>query len=314
MSLPKCFYITTKENKQRLDIFLKGVFPQLSRSLLQRLIYQGKVTLNKTMTEKPSHLLKTGDEVSIILPSLKEQILVPQSLSLEILFEDDYLLVLNKPAGMVVHPTHTGQIGTLVNALIGYTNDLSWVGGPLRPGIVHRLDKDTSGVMVVAKTDLVYLALSAQFRKREVKKKYLALVKGRPSREEGVIDVKIGRNPKDRRKMTLDGLVAREAITRYKVLKSWSNWSLFEVNPLTGRTHQIRIHLKTLNCFLLGDSLYGGKPGKDSPFPVSRTMLHAKFIGFFHPTRKEWMEFKAPLPKDMKDMINYLEKKYEIRR
>ncbi|RLE15486.1 RluA family pseudouridine synthase [Candidatus Aerophobetes bacterium] len=300
--------IIVEKGGQRLDVFLKEHFSHLSRSSLQKLIHEGKVTVNKKV-EKPSHLLKTGDKIDIIITPLKETVLVPEPLPLDILFEDDYLLVLNKPAGMTTHPVYPGQKGTLVNALLYHTKNLSQMGGLLRPGIVHRLDKDTSGAIVVAKCDFVHLALSLQFKKREVKKKYLALVKGKPSDAEGIINVKIGRSPKGRGRMVPDGKLAREAITYYKTLKSWGDWSLLEVHPLTGRTHQIRIHLKTLNCFLIGDRLYGGKPGRDSPVPVNRAMLHANLLGFFHPAKKEWMEFEAPMPQDMKNVINYLERK-----
>ena len=314
--LSESYHITVQKSGQRLDVFLKEAFPHLSRNLLQKLIYHGKVTLNKAVTRKPSRVVKGGDDVHISISSTtKVPTTLPlQRLPLNILFEDNYLLVLSKPAGMTTHPVRPEQTDTLVNALLYHTQNLSWVGGPLRPGIVHRLDKDTSGVMVVAKTDLIHLALSAQFRKREVQKKYVALVRGRPSDREGTIDVKIGRNPKKRKKMVQNGKFAREAITHYRVLKSWGGWSLLEVHPLTGRTHQIRVHLKALNCFLIGDRLYGGKPGKDSPFPVNRCMLHAAFLGFFHPVEREWMEFEAPLPQDMETIINYLEKTYAVKR
>lgn len=298
---------------ERLDIFLKESFPRFSRNFLQKLIYRGNVTVNKRK-EKSSYLLKEGDILEVVFPSEEEPSLAPESIPLDILFEDDALMVVNKPPGMVTHPVYPGQKGTLVNALMGHTSSLSGVGGPLRPGIVHRLDKDTSGLLVVAKKDEVHLALSVQFQKREVKKKYLALVRGSPGQNEGIIDFKIGRHGHLWKKMAREGKFAREAITSYTVVKSWGKWSLLELFPLTGRTHQIRVHLKALNCFLIGDSLYGGKPGKDFPLPISRAMLHAKFLGFFHPRRGQWLEFECSPPPDMQQAIEYMERNYEVRR
>jgi len=304
-------HIKVEEDGKRLDIFLKEIFSQFSRNFIQKLIHQGKVTVNKVV-EKPSHVLKKGDEIDIVIPVEERKAPLPQPLPLDILFEDNYLLVINKPAGMTTHPISPEQSGTLVNALLHHTKKLSQIGGSLRPGIVHRLDKDTSGVIVVAKTDPVHLALSLQFKKREVKKKYLAIVKGKPS-SEGIIDIKIGRSPKRRTRMRQDSKLGREAVTHYKTLKSWGPWSLLEVYPLTGRTHQIRVHLRGINCFLIGDNLYGGKVGKEFPLPVNRCMLHAKFIGFFHPVRREWMEFEAPIPPDIQRIIDYLEGEYEAK-
>lgn len=307
------FYLVVdgeEKGGKRLDIFLKEHFSNLSRSFIQKLIQQGEVTVNEKK-EKSSYLLKKGDEIKIIIPAQEKVAILPERLPVDVVFEDEFLLVVNKPAMMVVHPTLPAQRGTLVNFLLYHSSKLSQIGGPLRPGIVHRLDKDTSGLMVIAKDDTIHLALSMQFKKREVKKRYLALVRGTPRIPEGIIDVEIGRSPASGIKMTESGKLAREAITEYRVLKSWGKWSLLELSPLTGRTHQIRVHLRVLNCFLLGDRLYGGKMGKDFPLPVKRAMLHAKSLGFFHPRKREWMEFEAPLPQEMQNIIDYLEKNYE---
>ncbi|MBE0477799.1 RluA family pseudouridine synthase [Candidatus Aerophobetes bacterium] len=314
-NLPEDYHIKVgaQEGKRRLDIFLHQRFPQFSRSFIQKIIHQGKVVVGKKLMQKPSYILKSGDEIDITIPHVEEEFPSAESLPVHILFEDDFLLVLNKAGGMTTHPVHPQQRGTLVNALLYHTKRLSGVGGILRPGIVHRLDKETSGVMLVAKTDPAHIALSCQFKKREIKKRYLALVKGKPSLCEGTVELEIGRHPIYRTKMVSGGECAREALTSYKLLKSWKNWSLLEVYPLTGRTHQIRVHLKSLNCHLVGDRLYGGKPGRDFPLPVSRCMLHSKFIGFFHPEEKKWMEFEAPLPPDMKEIINYLEREYAVK-
>ena len=301
--------ILVEKGGRRLDVFLKEHFSNFSRSFIKKLIGQGRITVNSKV-EKPSYLLKRGDSIEVVVPCEEELSVVAEPIELNIIFEDEHLIVVNKPSGMTVHPVYLGQKGTLVNALLYYTKNLSQLGGPLRPGIVHRLDKDTSGIMVVAKTDVSHLALAMQFRKREVEKRYLALVRGKPSKPQGIIDVKIGRKKKGGIKRVIEGECAREAVTSYKVLKNWKKWSLLEVHPLTGRTHQIRIHLKMLNCFLIGDRLYGGKLARDFPVKVERAMLHSRILGFFHPIKKEWMRFEAPLPQDMKEIIDYLEREY----
>lgn len=308
-TLPEHFHLNVKEGGERLDVFLKKNLSEYSRSFLQKLIRQGKVTVNGEF-QKPSYVVEVGHRVGVSIPPAQEPGVIAQCIKLDILFEDDYLLVVNKNGGMITHPNWEGQKDTLVNALLHHTTKLSRVGGSLRPGIVHRLDKDTSGAIIVAKTDPVHIALSMQFKKREVKKKYIGLTKGKPPYTQGVINAKIGRNPVHRTKMTQDGKFAREAITCYRVLKSWNSWTLLELRPLTGRTHQIRVHLKGINCFLVGDNLYGGKVEPEFPFSVSRCMLHAQFIGFFHPVKKKWMEAEAPIPSDMQEIINYLEKEY----
>lgn len=296
----------------RLDIFLHQFFAQFSRSFLQKTIRQGKVTVNNKVVHKPSHLLKSGDEVDIVISFSKAEVPAADFLPLNIVFEDQFLIVVNKPGGMTTHPVYPEQRGTLVNALLHYTGNLSQVGGTLRPGIVHRLDKDTSGLMLVAKTDSAHVSLTDQFKKREIKKKYVALVQGKPAISEGTINLKIGRHPTRRTKMIAGVEGTRDALTFYKTLKSWKSWSLLEVHPLTGRMHQIRVHLKSLHCFILGDSLYGGKPGKQFPIPVDRCMLHSKFIGFLHPQIKKWMEFEVPIPQDMETIISYLERNYAV--
>lgn len=308
------FFQVEKDEGKRLDVFLKGVYSNLSRSYIQKLIHQKKIVVNE-IEVKPSYILRKGDKVKVAFSIQKESPLVPQSIPLNIIYEDSALLVLNKPPGIITHPTREGQKNTLVNALLYYSPHLSSLGGSLRPGILHRLDKDTSGVMVVAKTDEAHLVLSVQFKKREVKKKYLALVRGIPPQEEGRVDLKIDKSSRWGVKRISQEQSARYAITSYKLLKSWNKkWSLMELFPLTGRTHQIRVHLKALHCFLIGDRIYGGKPGKDFPLLVSRGMLHARLLGFFHPIKKRWMEFEAPVPEDMQNAIDYLEKRYEIKK
>jgi len=300
-------FIVEEEEGKRLDLFLKESLPQFSRSFIQKLIRKGKVTVNGK-TSKTAYHIKKGDEVSISIPSLPELKVEARPIPLDVLWEDEEILVINKPAGMLVHPVLPYvRDDTLVNALLFHCAHLSQVGGILRQGIVHRLDKDTSGVMVIAKDDRSHLSLATQFRKRVVKKVYVALVRGRPPEDEGRIELPIGRNPQDGRKMSIGGKFSREAITHYRVLKEWKRWSLLELYPKTGRTHQIRLHLHSINCFLVGDKIYGGKMAKDFPYRVERGMLHARTLGFFHPQRGEWMEFEAPLPEDMKRAINCLD-------
>jgi 23S rRNA pseudouridine1911/1915/1917 synthase len=299
-------FLVQDKKKVRLDLFLKEQMPCFSRSFIQSLIRKEEVFVNKEVA-KPAYLVDEGDRIEVNIPSSGQPIPIPESIPLDILWEDNSLLVINKPAGMLVHPVSSGQGGTLVNALLAHCDHLSKVGGILRQGIVHRLDKDTSGVMVVAKDDPTHLALAAQFRKRIVRKTYLALVRGKPSRNEGIIEAKIGRSPKAGKKMTLEGRYSHQAITTYRMLRQWENWSLLEIHPLTGRTHQIRLHLHFINCFLLGDDLYGTRKGKDFPCKLKRAMLHAKSLGFFHPRKEKWMEFETPLPQDMNDAICCLE-------
>jgi len=298
-------FVAEGEKKMRLDLFLKEKIPYLSRSFIQRLIKEENVKVNGYSSEKDFFVHK-GDRILITIPPLAEPKVKPEPIPVDVLWEDENLVVVNKPAGMLSHPTLRGEKNSLVNALLFHSGHLCRIGAPLRQGIVHRLDKDTSGVMVVAKDDYTYLGLSAQFRKRVVKKTYVALVRGIPSPEEGIIEGKIGRSPKCGKKMILGGRLGHQAVTRYQVLKKWRNYSLIELYPLTGRTHQIRLHLHLINCFLMGDEIYGGKKWQDFPCKLKRAMLHARSLGFFHPKTEEWMEFKASLPSDMQSIIDYL--------
>ncbi|MEA1964526.1 MAG: RluA family pseudouridine synthase [Candidatus Aerophobetes bacterium] len=298
-------FIAEEEKKIRLDLFLKEKIPSLSRSFIQRLIKEENVKVNGCSSEKDS-LISKGDKILVAILPLAETEARPEPIPVDILWEDENLVVVNKPAGMLSHPTSKGEKNSLVNALLLHSGHLCEIGAPLREGIVHRLDKDTSGVMVVAKDNYTYLGLSAQFRKRVVKKTYSALVRGIPSQEEGLIEGEIGRDPKRGKKMILGRGLSHQAVTHYQVLKKWKNYSLLELHPLTGRTHQIRLHLHLINCFLMGDKIYGGKKWQDFPCKLKRAMLHAKSLGFFHPKTGEWMEFKASLPPDMQNIIDYL--------
>jgi len=299
----KSFNFTVENGeKERLDIFLKKKFPHFSRSFIQKLITKGKVTVEGRIL-KSAYFLKGGERIMVTFPLFSKPSVKGEPIPLDILWEDDFLLVVNKPAGMLTHPTGFGQSGTLVNALLFHCPHLSQVGGELRQGIVHRLDKDTSGLLVVAKDDETHLALASQFKRRIVKKVYIALVRGKPPQDKGSIEAEIGRSYRKGIRMSLEGKNPRKAKTDYQVLKEWGKWSLLELSPETGRTHQIRLHLHCINCFLIGDSFYGGKKGREFPYKVRRGMLHAQKLSFLHPQRKEWMKFEAPLPQDMKEAI-----------
>ena len=281
----------------RLDRYLALALPQFSRSRLQSLIRSGDVHL-QGKTVRTRETVQAGDVVRLVEPPLREIDAQAEEIPLEILFEDDDLLVLNKPPGLVVHPGAGNQTHTLVNALLHHCSSLSGIGGKQRPGIVHRLDKETSGCLVVAKNDATHQALSAQFAAREVKKIYLALVAGTPKKPRGTIDASIGRHPVQRKKMAINQTRGRIAKTDYRVLQSKGGVSFLECAIHSGRTHQIRVHLQHLGHPVLGDSLYGKKA------TAPRQMLHAWKIGFTHPRTKERHFLEAPLPADFQAMLD----------
>ena len=277
----------------RLDHFLARQLPEYSRSRLQQLIRTGFVQLNSATT-RPRQVLRSGDEIELTEPPVEKIEAQPEPIPLEILFEDDDLIVINKPAGLVVHPGAGHRQHTLVNALLSHCTTLSGIGGKERPGIVHRLDKETSGCLVVAKNDTTHRELSRQFAKRIVEKVYLALVAGKLRKESGVIEEKIGRHPVHRQRMSVASSRGRAAKTEYRVVRSGDNASLVECRLHSGRTHQIRVHLHHLGHPVLGDKVYATRAAKDFP----RQMLHAWKIGFRHPGSGAWENFEAPLPDD----------------
>jgi 23S rRNA pseudouridine1911/1915/1917 synthase len=285
--------VSANEAKLRLDQFLAKRLPEFSRSRLQQLIRDGFVRLNNS-TSRPRQIVRGGDRIELTEPPLEKIETLPEPIPLEILFEDDDLIVINKPAGLVVHPGAGHREHTLVNAVLNHCATLSGIGGKERPGIVHRLDKETSGCVVVAKNDATHRDLSKQFAARTVEKIYLALVAGKLRKPAGVIEERIGRHPVDRKRMSATTLRGRAARTEYRVVRSSDQASLIECRLHSGRTHQIRVHLHHLGHPVLGDKVYAPRLAKDFP----RQVLHAWKLGFRHPRTEEWKNFEAPLPDD----------------
>ena len=282
----------------RLDRFLANNLPEYSRSRLQQLISTGFVTLNGAAT-RARYLVRTGDKIQLTEPLLEKIDNQPEPIPLEILFEDKDIIVINKPAGLVVHPSAGHRQHTLVNALLSHCAALSAIGGKERPGIVHRLDKETSGCLVVAKNDEAHRELSRQFAERMVEKIYLALVGGKLRKQAGTIEEKIGRHPFHRQRMSVASSRGRPAKTEYRVIRSRHQASLVECRLHSGRTHQIRVHLHHLGHPVLGDKVYAARSAKNFP----RQMLHAWKLGFRHPKTGGWKSFEAPLPHDFATAI-----------
>ena len=308
------FQVTTKDQGRRLDQFLSETNLNLSRSQAKNLIQKHHILLNQKLT-KPSAHIKAGDIVSGTLPEPSPISLKPEPIPLTILYEDPSIIVIDKPSGMVVHPAYGNPSGTLVNALLYHCKDLTGINGILRPGIVHRLDKDTSGVMVVAKDDMPFHQLTKQFKNRTVGKVYCAIVYGRFGQDEGLIDSAIGRHPSERKRMSTQTKKGRIAITRWKKVEEFENCTLLEIFPRTGRTHQIRVHLSSIGHPILGDPLYGrkGRPGaihdpflKDCIKRINRQALHAQRLEFNHPRTGERVQFISPIPQDMKEVLEWL--------
>lgn len=287
---------------QRLDAYLASEMAELSRSRIRKLIDDGHVTVNGK-TPRPSAKLKEGDDVTVFVPPPEPMELEPEDIPLNVVYEDADVIVIDKPAGMVVHPSAGHSKGTLVGALLGHTADLSGVGGVARPGIVHRLDKDTSGLVIVAKNDAAHHSLSAQLQARTLRRTYIAVVKGQPKQNEGMVEGNIGRHKTHRKKMAVLREGGKPAVTRYRVLQWLDGHTALEVTLETGRTHQIRAHMFHINHPVAGDETYGRG---DKRRLIKRQALHAWKITFIHPSTGETMSFTAPLPGDMAHLIKNL--------
>jgi 23S rRNA pseudouridine1911/1915/1917 synthase len=288
------FQVTADEIK-RLDLYLKEKIPELSRSRIQAAIKDGQIKVNG-LTARPGQKLKAGEVVEVLV---EEEApvgqLQPQPIELKVVYEDGQILVIDKPAGLVVHPGAGLTGGTLVNGLIFYYPEIKKVGSPLRPGIVHRLDKETSGLMVVARTQTAYNSLRQQFEDRTVEKTYLGLARGRFKEKEGIIALPVGRHPSERQKMSVKSNKPRVALTRYEVIQEFQHSTFLALKPLTGRTHQIRVHLAAIGHPLVGDSRYG-QPEEKRLKSESRLFLHAFRLSFRHPVIDERLAFESPLP------------------
>jgi 23S rRNA pseudouridine1911/1915/1917 synthase len=295
---------------ERLDRWLAGVMPDLSRARLQAIITGGGVLVDGRVA-RPSLRLKTGQSIWVRLPAPQPAVPLPEDIPLAVIYEDRHLLVVDKPAGLVVHPGAGRATGTLVNALLHRVRDLSGIGGVVRPGIVHRLDRGTSGLLVVAKDDASHLALSRQFSGRTVDKEYLAVVLGVPRAAEGTIDVPIGRDPVHRKRMSVRAPRGRAARSTYRVVEALDGAALLRVRIATGRTHQIRVHLAALGHPVAGDLTYGGRSRPASRRPearaalegLSRPALHAAHLAFTHPASGERLSFSSPLPADLEALL-----------
>ena len=292
------------EDGSRLDKKIAELDSTLSRMAIQRLIEDGKVTINGII-QKPSYKLKKGDEIVLENEEPKETELKPEEIPLDIVYEDRDIVVINKPKGLVVHPGNGNPDGTLVNAVLAHCKDsLSGIGGEIRPGIVHRLDKDTSGLIIVAKNDKAHINLSEQIKNREVKKTYIALVRGNTKENEATINMPIARSDKDRKKMAVKK-GGKEALTHFKVLERFDGYTLLEVKIETGRTHQIRVHLSQIGYPVVGDDVYSN--GKN-PFEIRGQLLHAKKLEFRHPITGKEMVLEADLPEEFKNVLDILKK------
>lgn len=297
----KEYVIDEEKSGIRLDVYLTEYLDNKSRSFVQGLIDGKNVSVN-SLTKKSNYRLKTRDRIKVIIPEPVELTLKGEDIPLDIMYEDTDIIVVNKPQGMVVHPASGVYSGTLVNALLSHCRDLSGINGVLRPGIVHRIDKDTAGVLVVAKNDYAHNKLAEQLRDHSMTRVYNAIVEGNPKMDSGIVDASLGRDPNERIKIAVvkDG---RRAVTHYRVLERYKNNALIECRLETGRTHQIRVHMAYIGHPLVGDPVYGYKKQR---FNVEGQMLFAKILGFVHPCSGEYMEFEAKMPVNFEKVLNIL--------
>ena len=298
------YEVTEEQAKKRIDKLLAEQLEEVSRSQIQLWIEQGHVTVNSKEV-KANYKCQAGDNIQWSIPETEPLQVEAENIPLHILYEDADVLVVNKPRGMVVHPSAGHETGTLVNALLHHCNDLSGINGIERPGIVHRIDKDTSGLLVVAKNDYAHIHLSKQLSEKRVERKYEAIVHGAIPHEKGLVEAPIGRDPKDRQRMAVTEK-GKPAITHFRVIERFPDYTHIECALETGRTHQIRVHMKYIGYPLLGDSKYGPRKTWDT----NGQILHAKKLGFLHPRKKEWMEFETELPEYFTEVLEQIKKTY----
>lgn len=294
--------ITDEAAGQRIDAYLADNLEELSRSRIQSMLKDGDILINDAPV-KANYRLLGGEQVKIVLRDSVPLVAAAEDISLDIVYEDKDIIVINKKQGMVVHPAAGHEKGTLVNALLHHCGDLSGINGVIRPGIVHRIDKDTSGLLVAAKNDAAHLGLSEQWKEHDIKRIYHALLEGSIGETSGIIDAPIGRHPKDRKKMAVEPKNGRNAITRYLVLERFPEYSYVELQLETGRTHQIRVHMSHLGHPVVGDMVYGRRKQK---LAVPGQVLHAKVLGFKHPITGEYLEFNSDLPPYFLDLLTKL--------
>ena len=289
--------VSDEETGERIDSFLSGK-TEFTRTRIQQLIKDRNITVNGKPT-KSSYKIEENDEIIIEVPEVETTEIKPENIKIDVVYEDSDIAVINKQAGLVVHPAHGHYSGTLVNAILYHIKDLSGINGEIRPGIVHRLDKDTSGLIVIAKNDKVHTALTEMFQEKKIRKTYLAILKGKLNKSEGKIVTQIGRDKNDRKKMTVidDATKGKNAITNYRVISQNNLFTLVKVNIETGRTHQIRVHMRHLGYPILGDSVYGRKDNE------KRQMLHAYKLEFLHPVTGRQMEFTGEIPEDFQKAL-----------
>ena len=297
------FVVAPEEAGVRIDRYLSGQCQDISRSYLQKLLKEQSVLVEEKPV-KSNYKVNAGDRISLTLPEIREPEIMPEDIPLDIIYEDKDIILINKPKGMVVHPAAGHYSGTLVNGLMSHCrSELSGINGVMRPGIVHRIDMDTTGVLIVCKNDMAHNSISEQLKEHSITRKYAAIVHGVLKEEEGTINAPIGRHPVDRKKMSINEKNGREAVTHYRVLERFKQFTYIECQLETGRTHQIRVHMASINHPLLGDSVYG--PAK-CPFRLQGQTLHAGVLGIIHPRTGQYMEFTAPLPDYFEELLRKL--------
>ena len=299
------FNITEENSNIRIDRYLAEQCPDLSRSYIQKLVKDGAVFVNNRQI-KANYKVQPQDQVILTIPDMQVPDILPENIPLDVLYEDQWLLVVNKPKDMVVHPSAGHMEGTLVNAVMAHCGEhLSGINGVLRPGIVHRIDKDTTGALLICKDDTVHRDLAEQLKVHSIKRRYRAIVQGNLKEDQGTVDAPVGRHPTDRKKMAVNYKNGKEAVTHYQVLERFGNATYIECRLETGRTHQIRVHMASLGHPLLGDTIYGSSK---NPYHLQGQALHAMILGFVHPITREYLEFQAPLPEYFIKLLDKLRK------